>query len=129
MLKIRAYVIKGFFGVGFGFECKTVEVETDILNGPSSMTIVGLGDAAVQESKERIRSAIKTAAPNIRAEKKTINLAPADIPKHGPMFDLPIALGLLQQSKQIPLNCLNETIALGELALNEIYDALQAFCR
>lgn len=109
---------KVFSASVFGFDCKTVEVEADILNGPSSMTIVGLGDAAVQESKERIRSAIKNSGAEYPRRKKTINLAPADIPKHGPMFDLPIALGLLHQSKQIPPDCLNSAIAIGELALN-----------
>ncbi|MBI4994568.1 YifB family Mg chelatase-like AAA ATPase [Candidatus Peregrinibacteria bacterium] len=102
----------------FGFDCKTVEVETDILNGPASIAIVGLGDTAVQESKERIRSAVKNSGAEYPRRKKVVNLAPADLPKHGPMFDLPIALGLLQQSKQIPDNCLNSTIAVGELSLD-----------
>ncbi|MFA6520986.1 MAG: YifB family Mg chelatase-like AAA ATPase [Candidatus Gracilibacteria bacterium] len=102
----------------FGFDCKLVEVEVDILNGPSSITIVGLGDTTVQESKERIRSAIKNSCVDYPRRKKTINLAPADLPKHGPIFDLPIALGLLLQSEQIPANCLNETLVIGELALS-----------
>lgn len=109
---------KVFSASVFGFDCKTVEVETDILNGPASITIVGLGDTAVQESKERIRSAIKNSGTEYPRRKKVVNLAPADLPKHGPMFDLPIALGLLQQSKQIPDNCLNATIAIGELSLD-----------
>lgn len=102
----------------FGFDCKLVEVEVDILNGPSSITIVGLGDTTVQESKERIRSAVKNSCVDYPRRKKTINLAPADLPKHGPIFDLPIALGLLLQSEQIPANCLNETLVIGELALS-----------
>src|SRR3989344_2898456 len=101
----------------FGFESKLVEVEVDILNGPSSINIVGLGDASVQESKERIRCAIKNSGADYPRRKKTINLAPGDLPKHGPMFDLPIALGLLAQSGQIPEECLESTIAVGELSL------------
>src|SRR3989338_3268976 len=102
----------------FGFECRLVEGEVDILNGPASMTIVGLGDASVQESKERIRSAIKNSGMEYPRRKKTINLAPADLKKHGPMFDLPIALGLLLESNQIPDGCLKETLVIGELSLN-----------
>lgn len=102
----------------FGFECRLVEVEVDILNGPASMTIVGLGDASVQESKERIRSAIKNSGLEYPRRKKTINLAPADLRKHGPMYDLPIALGLLMQSEQIPKNCLADTFVVGELSLS-----------
>lgn len=102
----------------FGFDCRLVEVEADILNGTSSMIIVGLGDASVQESKERIRSAIKNSGAEYPRRKKTVNLAPADLRKHGPMYDLPIALGLLMQSEQLPKNCLNQTLMLGELALS-----------
>lgn len=102
----------------FGFECRLVEVEVDILNGPASMTIVGLGDASVQESKERIRSAIKNSGLEYPRRKKTINLAPADLRKHGPMYDLPIALGLLIKSGQIPKDCLADTFVVGELALS-----------
>lgn len=102
----------------FGFDCKIVEVEVDILNGQSSITIVGLGDTSVQESKERIRSAIKNSGAEYPRRKKTINLAPADLKKHGPLFDLPIALGLLMQSEQIPRSCLDNTIVVGELSLD-----------
>ncbi|MEK7524518.1 MAG: YifB family Mg chelatase-like AAA ATPase [Patescibacteria group bacterium] len=109
---------KIFSAAVFGFDCRLVEVEADILNGTSSMTIVGLGDASVQESKERIRSAIKNSGAEYPRRKKTVNLAPADLRKHGPMYDLPIALGLLMQSEQIPKNCLDQTLMLGELALS-----------
>lgn len=102
----------------FGFDCKLVEVETDILNGPASITIVGLGDTSVQESKERIRSAIKNSGAEYPRRKKTINLAPADLRKHGPAFDLPIALGLLMKSGQIPKQSLNGAVAIGELSLS-----------
>lgn len=102
----------------FGFESRIVEVEVDILNGPSSITIVGLGDTSVQESKERIRCAIKNSGVEYPRRKKTINLAPADLRKHGPMFDLPIALGILMQSGQIPQNSLDNTAVTGELSLD-----------
>lgn len=101
-----------------GFECRLVEVEVEILNGPASITIVGLGDAAVQEAKERLRCAIKNSGAQYPRRKKTINLAPADLPKHGPMFDLPIALGLLVKSEQIPEAALEKTFAVGELGLS-----------
>ncbi|MEK9133213.1 MAG: YifB family Mg chelatase-like AAA ATPase [Patescibacteria group bacterium] len=109
---------KAFSASIFGYDSKTVEVEVDILNGPASIIIVGLGDATVQESKERIRSAIKNSGLEYPRRKKTINLAPANLQKHGPMFDLPIALGLLLQSEQIPQNCLAKTLIIGELALS-----------
>lgn len=102
----------------FGFDCRLVEVEVDILNGQASITIVGLGDTSVQEAKERIRSAIKNSGAEYPRRKKIINLAPADLKKHGPVFDLPIALGLLMQSEQIPINSLDKTLVVGELSLN-----------
>ena len=101
----------------FGFDAKTVHIEVDILNGQPGMTIVGLGDTSVQESKERIRSAIKNSGAEYPRRKKTINLAPADLKKHGPVFDLPIALGLLVESGQISSASLEKTIVFGELSL------------
>lgn len=101
-----------------GFDAHLVEVEVDILNGMASITIVGLGDTAIQEAKERIRSAIKNSGAEYPRRKKTINLAPADLRKHGPMFDLAIALGLLIKSGQIPQNSINDTLVVGELALS-----------
>lgn len=101
----------------FGYDCRLIEVEVDILNGPAAIMIVGLGDASVQEAKERIRSAIKNSGAEYPRRKKTINLAPGDIPKHGPLFDLPIALGLLVQSEQIPAHALRGTMVIGELSL------------
>jgi magnesium chelatase family protein len=85
----------------FGMEGKLVEVEADILQGLPAFTIVGLGDTAVQEAKERIRSAIKNSGFAYPQTKKIINLAPANLKKHGPQFDLPMALSLLVASKQV----------------------------
>jgi magnesium chelatase family protein len=84
-----------------GLQGRLVEVEADILQGLSAFTIVGLGDTSVQESKERIRSAIKNTKASYPQQKKIINLAPASLRKHGPSFDLPIAVSLLLASGQI----------------------------
>ena len=102
----------------FGYECRIVEVEVDILNGTSSFSIVGLGDASVQEAKERIRSALKNSGGVYPQRKKIINLAPADLRKHGPLFDLPIALGLLVTSGQLSAETLAKTLVVGELSLD-----------
>ncbi len=101
-----------------GIEGKLLEIEADILSGLSAFTIVGLGDQSVQESKERIRSAIRSTAVNYPTQKKIINLAPASLKKHGPSFDLPIAISLLVASKQIDQAKLAQTLLIGELALN-----------
>ncbi|MFA5829350.1 MAG: YifB family Mg chelatase-like AAA ATPase [Candidatus Gracilibacteria bacterium] len=113
--------IKIFSCINQGLEGKLVEVEADILQGLSAFSIVGLGDMAVQEAKERIRSAIKNSGFNYPQTKKVINLAPAHVRKHGPQFDLPMAIGLLAASKQIPENILQEMhglLIVGELALD-----------
>lgn len=101
-----------------GIQGHLVEVEADILNGLSAFTIVGLGDTSVQESKERIRSAIRATNCQYPTQKKVINLAPASLHKHGPSFDLPIAIALLAASQQIPLTALDKALFIGELALS-----------
>lgn len=101
-----------------GIEGKLLEIEADILSGLSAFTIVGLGDQSVQESKERIRSAIRSTTATYPTQKKIINLAPASLKKHGPSFDLPIAISLLVASKQLDQNKLEKTLLIGELALN-----------
>lgn len=99
-----------------GLEAQKIEVEVDILQGMPGLSIVGLGDAAVQEAKERIRSAIKNSGATYPQQKKIINLAPAHIRKNGAHFDLPMALGLLAASGQIKVP--PSAIVVGELALN-----------
>src|SRR6478672_9146090 len=85
-----------------GLEAVPVEVEIDIAaQGLPSFTIVGLPDKAVEEAKERVRSAIRNSGADFPAKKITVNLAPADLPKEGPSYDLPIALGILLASGQI----------------------------
>lgn len=101
-----------------GVEGQLVEVEADILTGLSAFTIVGLGDTSVQESKERIRSAIRSTKSQYPTQKKVINLAPASLPKNGPSFDLPIAVALLAASGQLPAPPLQNALFIGELALS-----------
>ncbi len=101
----------------FGLNAETVEIEVDSHRGLPRFAIVGLGDAAIQESKERIRSAIKNSGYEFPNGAITVNLAPADLKKHGPRFDLPIALGILHRSGQIHLpEKVQENIFLGELS-------------
>ncbi|MFA6097078.1 MAG: YifB family Mg chelatase-like AAA ATPase [Candidatus Paceibacterota bacterium] len=100
-----------------GLDCEPVEVELDISAGLAGITVVGLPDTAVQESKERVRSAIKNSGFKYPTTRITINLAPADIKKEGPAYDLPIAVGMLIASKQLNAD-LTDSIFVGELALD-----------
>lgn len=102
-----------------GLDSEKIEVEVDLLNGLPRFTIVGLGDTAVQESRERVRSAIKNSGFAFPIRVIVANLAPADIRKAGPSFDLPIAIGVLIASGQIEkTEIFNKSIFIGELALN-----------
>lgn len=101
-----------------GLDGVIVEVEVDTGQGLPGMTIVGLPDAAVQESRERVQAAIKNAGlpyPRIRI---VVNLAPAAVRKEGPAYDLPIAVGVLIYSHLLPPNCVDETLIVGELSLD-----------
>jgi magnesium chelatase family protein len=100
-----------------GIDAPLVTVETHLSNGLPSLTIVGLPETAVRESKERVRSAILNAGLAYPARRITINLAPADLPKSGGRFDLAIALSILAASGQIPVQVLEDYEVLGELAL------------
>ncbi len=100
-----------------GLNAVPVEVEVDIASqGLPSFTIVGLPDKAVEEAKERVRSAIKNTGAEFPAKRITVNLAPADLPKEGPTYDLPIALGILLASEQVKTN-ISDFIFMGELSL------------
>jgi magnesium chelatase family protein len=110
--------VKVYSCLVYGVQGQLVEVEADILSGLSAFTIVGLGDTSVQESKERIRSAIKSTKSQYPTQKKVINLAPASLRKNGPSFDLPIAIALLAASGQIPTSSLQNALFIGELALS-----------
>jgi magnesium chelatase family protein len=100
-----------------GLNCEGVEVEVDISPGLGNIIVVGLPDTAVQESKERVKSAIKNSGTNYPTTRITINLAPADIKKEGPAYDLPIAMGILSATRQVE-NDLRKSIFVGELALD-----------
>jgi len=101
-----------------GIEAKPIEIEVDITRGLPNVVIVGLPDTAIRESRDRVKSAIKNSQFEYPAEKITINLAPCDIKKEGPCFDLPIAIGILTASGQIDFNNTKDFVFLGELALN-----------
>jgi magnesium chelatase family protein len=102
-----------------GLDAIPIEVEVDVARGTSSITIVGLPDAAVKEARERVWAAIRNSGLSFPYSKRlTINLAPADLRKEGPSYDLPIALGLLAASGQIEPAMLEGVLALGELSLD-----------
>lgn len=101
-----------------GVEAPAVTVEVHMANGLPSLTLVGLPETAVKESKDRVRSAILNSALQYPARRITLNLAPADLPKDGGRFDLAIALGILAASVQVPALMLDDVECLGELALS-----------
>ncbi|MDR5861018.1 YifB family Mg chelatase-like AAA ATPase [Halomonas eurihalina] len=103
---------------GLGLEAPEVLVEVHLANGLPGITLVGLPETAVKESRERVRSALVNAGFEFPLRRITLNLAPADLPKDGGRFDLPIALGLLVASGQIPPEALAEVECVGELALD-----------
>ncbi|MDI6815247.1 MAG: YifB family Mg chelatase-like AAA ATPase, partial [Dehalococcoidales bacterium] len=100
-----------------GLEGAIVEVEVDISPGLPSFTIVGLPDTAVQEARERVRAAIRNSGFAFPMKRIVVNLAPADLKKAGPAYDLPIAVGILLSSEQVYAN-VSQTIFLGELSLD-----------
>ena len=101
-----------------GIEAPLVTVEVDLANGLPGLAIVGLPELAVRESKDRVRGALTNSHFEFPARRITINLAPADLPKEGGRFDLPIALGVLAASGQIPQTSLDSHEFAGELALS-----------
>lgn len=100
-----------------GMDAPEVVVEVHLANGLPSFTIVGLPEAEVKESKDRVRAALQTAQFEFPARRITVNLAPADLPKESGRYDLPIALGILAASGQIPAEALSRYEFAGELAL------------
>ena len=101
-----------------GIHAEPVHVEVDVRGGLPGFTVVGLPDAAVRESRERIRSALVNCGHDFPLSRITASLAPADLPKTGPGFDLATAAGLLVASKQIPSGVLERYALAGELALD-----------
>ncbi|WP_286805793.1 magnesium chelatase domain-containing protein, partial [Marinimicrobium sp. UBA4209] len=101
-----------------GVQAPLVTVEVHLSNGLPALNMVGLPETAVKESKDRVRSAILNSHLEFPARRITVNLAPADLPKEGGRFDLPIALGILAASGQIPEDSLSGCEFMGELALS-----------
>jgi magnesium chelatase family protein len=110
LAKVRSGAIVGLDGA-------IVEVEVDISSGLPFFAIVGLPDAAVQEAKERVRAAIRNSGGTFPMRRIVVNLAPADLKKAGPAYDLPIAVGILLSSEQVSADT-NDTMFLGELSLD-----------
>ena len=102
-----------------GLDGALVDVEVDVSNGQPGFTIVGLPDAAIQESRERVRAAVKNSGFAYPLKRITVNLAPADLRKEGPSYDLPTVIGLLLASEQIAAD-LSRTLIIGELSLDGI---------
>jgi magnesium chelatase family protein len=101
-----------------GVDAPEVTVEVHISNGMPGLSLVGLPETTVKESRDRVRSAIVNSEFEFPAKRITVNLAPADLPKEGGRFDLPIALGILAASEQIAMEKLSECEFIGELALS-----------
>jgi len=100
-----------------GIEAYPIEVEVNAGWGDSVIVIVGLPDAAVKESRDRVGTALSNSGFKVPLGRTTINLAPADVKKEGPSFDLPIAIGMLAANEQIETDQLENFVAIGELAL------------
>lgn len=109
-----------FSATTHGIETHSVEVEVDLSYGMLQFFIVGLADTAIKESRQRIQTALKNCGIKLPERKITVNLAPADLKKEGTLFDLPIAIGILQAANLITIesNFLQETLFLGELSLD-----------
>ena len=101
-----------------GIEAVPVDVQVMIAPGKVNMHIVGLPDKAVAESRERVQAALHASGLSMPAKKVTVNLAPADLPKEGSHYDLPIALGLMAALGAIPGDALSDYVVLGELSLD-----------
>src|SRR5512147_57786 len=101
-----------------GLDAQIVEVEVDTGRGLPAFFIVGLPDAAVKESSERVRSAIKNSGLHMHDGRITVNLAPADLRKAGPAYDLPMAIGVLAATDQVPADDLDKALFVGELGLD-----------
>ena len=101
-----------------GIEARAVDVQVQVAPGLQAFNIVGLPDKAVSEARERVRAALVASGLALPARRITVNLAPADVPKEGSHYDLPIALGLMAAIGAIPHDVLNSFTVLGELGLD-----------
>ena len=100
-----------------GLDGYLVDVQVDISSGMPSLEVVGLPDATVKESRERVRTAIKNSGFEFPSRRIVINMAPADTRKEGSFFDLPIAIGILLDFQYIKMQNLDDTVFIGELSL------------
>jgi len=100
-----------------GIEAYSVEVEVNSGWGDTTMVVVGLPDAAVRESRDRVSTALTNSGFKVPMGRTTINLAPADVKKEGPSFDLPIAIAMLAANEQVETERLDQFVIVGELAL------------
>jgi len=117
-LTINSMVSKVASATPYGFQGQLIEIEGDLSQGLPAVQIVGLGNKAIDESRDRVRSAIKNSLLDFPKGKVVINLAPAELPKDGVQFDLPIALALLCLGKQLSQTSLDDALFAGELALD-----------
>ena len=101
-----------------GIDAVKVGVEVDVAGGLPGIIVVGLPDIAVQESRERVKAALKNAGYAVPMRRVVVNLMPADLRKEGPSFDLPISIGVLAATEQVSLTLLESTLFLGELSLD-----------
>src|ERR1700729_3916906 len=107
------------FTVAFqGIEAREVDVQVHIAEGLPNFSVVGLADKAVAESRERVRAALTAIGLALPYKRITVNLAPADLPKEGSHYDLPIALGLLAAMGVLPASEMANYVAVGELSLD-----------
>src|SRR3989339_1950714 len=105
-------------GASVVLDCVPVDVEVDVNRGQTAFNIVGMADTAIQEARDRIHSAIKNSDYNYPFNFRIlINLAPADLHKEGPIYDLPMALGVIIISNDLQIN-LDDALLVGELALD-----------
>src|SRR5687768_10263100 len=102
----------------FGIDACPVQVEVDVSFGLSIFSVVGLPDASVRESRDRVRTAIRNSGFQFPEHRVTVNLAPADVRKGGSSFDLPIALGVLAASGSVTRRNVDDVLLLGELSLD-----------
>src|SRR6185369_5993363 len=100
-----------------GLDCKIVEVETDYRKGNTYFSVVGLADKSIQEAKDRIPAAIRNSGADFIPMKIVMNLAPAELSKSGPSYDLPLAIGYLIASQQLSFET-EKKLFIGELALD-----------
>jgi magnesium chelatase family protein len=112
-----------------GIDAYSIEVEVNAGYGNTIIVIVGLPDAAVRESRDRVMTALINSGFAFTFGRTTINLAPADVKKEGPSFDLPIAVGMVAASEQMEIDQLDNFVMVGELALTGAVRLSKEFCR